>query len=330
MRKPPTFVKAYTRDFSIIMEEAWYHALSCGMWKRIGQRIPVGYPNFYRLNHGIIEVWENTDFIQRILGAVGKKSKDTVFYDNLLIDYAVLVEMLKDTTVSDKAYLDTLFEAISIFAIIWYGILDEKTDRNIKDTLVAVRDRDTIFDTNDKNVRKRVARKYPEFRRFATTLLKKELLNTPPRVALLKKRQQEFIVIPGKYAGSISLDTFATKYHFSLAFFSHPKDRVIKGTVANRGKAIGSVRIIRKKRDVQDMQRGEILISPMTTPDVFPAMRKALAVVTDEGGMLCHAAIMSRELHIPCIIGTKVASEVYRNGDTVEVDAIKGIIKKLH
>jgi pyruvate,water dikinase len=58
-------------------------------------------------------------------------------------------------------------------------------------------------------------------------------------------------------------------------------------------------------------------------------MKKAVAIVTDEGGVLCHAAIISRELNIPCVVGTKIATQSLSDGDLVEVDAYKGVIKKL-
>ena len=67
----------------------------------------------------------------------------------------------------------------------------------------------------------------------------------------------------------------------------------------------------------------------MTRPDFMPLMRKAKAVITDEGGITCHAAIVSRELGIPCIIGTKIATKVLKDGDMVEVDANKGIVRKI-
>ena len=77
------------------------------------------------------------------------------------------------------------------------------------------------------------------------------------------------------------------------------------------------------------MKDGEILVAPMTSPDYIVAMRKASAIVTDVGGLMSHAAIISRELGIPCIVGTKIATQVLKDGDLVEVDANKGIIKKL-
>jgi len=65
----------------------------------------------------------------------------------------------------------------------------------------------------------------------------------------------------------------------------------------------------------------------MTRPEFLPAMKKSVAVVTDEGGLTCHAAIVSRELGIPCIIGTKIATKVLKTGDLVEVNANHGVVR---
>jgi pyruvate,water dikinase len=62
----------------------------------------------------------------------------------------------------------------------------------------------------------------------------------------------------------------------------------------------------------------------MTSPDFIPILKKVSAIITDEGGITCHAAIVSRELKIPCIVGTKIATKVLKDGDVVEVDAQKG------
>jgi len=74
------------------------------------------------------------------------------------------------------------------------------------------------------------------------------------------------------------------------------------------------------------MKKGDILVAAMTSPDYILAMKKASAIITDEGGMTCHAAIVSRELGIPCIVNTKIATRVLKDGDLVEVDTKKGVI----
>ncbi|MEK7075794.1 MAG: PEP-utilizing enzyme [Patescibacteria group bacterium] len=101
----------------------------------------------------------------------------------------------------------------------------------------------------------------------------------------------------------------------------------IQGATAHSGRAKGTVRIINSSEDMDKMKQGDVLVSMATTPSVVPAMKKASAIVTDEGGLTCHAAIVSRELGIPCVIGTKIATKVFKDGDVVEVDAGKGVIK---
>jgi phosphoenolpyruvate synthase/pyruvate phosphate dikinase len=102
---------------------------------------------------------------------------------------------------------------------------------------------------------------------------------------------------------------------------------VLKGNTAFPGNARGIVRIINVLEDITEFNQGDILVSLNTNPDLVPAIKKAGAIVTDEGGIMCHAAIVSREFKIPCVIGTKVATKVLKNGDLVEVDADKGIVK---
>jgi phosphohistidine swiveling domain-containing protein len=100
----------------------------------------------------------------------------------------------------------------------------------------------------------------------------------------------------------------------------------IKGNVACRGFVKGRVRILHNTKQLNSFKEGEILVTAMTTPEYVPIMRLASAIVTDEGGISCHAAIVSRELKIPCVIGTKNATKVLKDGDIVEVDAGKGIV----
>ena len=77
------------------------------------------------------------------------------------------------------------------------------------------------------------------------------------------------------------------------------------------------------------MRQGDVLVSTATNIDLVPAMKKAAAIVTDVGGVTCHAAVVSRELKVPCVIGTKVATKWLRDGDLVEVDAAEGVVKKI-
>lgn len=101
----------------------------------------------------------------------------------------------------------------------------------------------------------------------------------------------------------------------------------ISGNVGCKGKAKAYVRVILSEDDFSKFQEGEILVTSMTRPEFVPLMKKSKAIITDEGGVACHAAIVSRELNIPCIVGTKNATRILKDGDLVEVDADKGIVR---
>jgi pyruvate, water dikinase len=99
---------------------------------------------------------------------------------------------------------------------------------------------------------------------------------------------------------------------------------VVRGLAASAGSAVGPVRILLTPQQGASLQAGEVLVAPMTNPDWVPTMRRAAALVTDGGGMTCHAAIVSRELGVPCVVGTHNATSVLRDGEVVLVDGAKG------
>ena len=101
---------------------------------------------------------------------------------------------------------------------------------------------------------------------------------------------------------------------------------LVKGLGAAPGAASGEVRVIASLDDASGLGEGEILVTRMTAPDWVPLMRRAAAIVTDSGGMTCHAAIVSRELGIPCVVGTSEGTTVLRDGELVTVDATRGVV----
>ncbi len=105
---------------------------------------------------------------------------------------------------------------------------------------------------------------------------------------------------------------------------------LIKGKTSYPGKVVGNVKLILgNKLNNLEFKEGDILVAMSTNPELLPIMKKSGAIVTDEGGITSHAAIISRELKIPCIIGTKIATKVLKDRDLVEVNANKGIVKIL-
>jgi len=155
------------------------------------------------------------------------------------------------------------------------------------------------------------------------------LRNKKVSPAEIIKRQNNFYVYldPKKYKETHFSGETAEK--LARPYIERKVDanlKEFKGLVVNRGKVKGRVRVLFSPGQAKRMKPGEILVAPMTSPEYIVALRKAAAVVTDEGGMTCHAAIVSRELGIPGIVGTKIATKVLHDGDLVEVDADKGIV----
>ncbi|PIN86593.1 hypothetical protein COV19_03680 [Candidatus Woesearchaeota archaeon CG10_big_fil_rev_8_21_14_0_10_44_13] len=103
----------------------------------------------------------------------------------------------------------------------------------------------------------------------------------------------------------------------------------VRGFAASRGIITGKAKIILNTNDFGKLEAGDILITTMTSVDFIPVMEKVAAFVTNEGGITCHASIVSREMNKPCVIGTKIATKIFKDGDLVEVDADKGIVRKI-
>jgi len=110
---------------------------------------------------------------------------------------------------------------------------------------------------------------------------------------------------------------------------SQPEDDMLElaGQIACQGKVQGKARIIFDPSKEAQFDKGDILVTINSNPTFMSLIKKCSAIVTDEGGMTCHASIISREMNIPCIVGTKVATKVLHDDDLIEVDANKGIVK---
>lgn len=101
---------------------------------------------------------------------------------------------------------------------------------------------------------------------------------------------------------------------------------LVRGLGAAPGRASGPVRVFSSFADARRLGDGDVLVTHMTAPDWVPLMRRAAAIVTDSGGMTCHAAIVSRELGLPCVVGTGDATQKLRDGEVVTVDATRGVV----
>lgn len=101
----------------------------------------------------------------------------------------------------------------------------------------------------------------------------------------------------------------------------------IDGIIASPGRAIGRVKVVLNSHDINKVHKNDILVAVMTSPDYVIGMKKAAAIITDEGGITCHAAIVSRELGIPCVVGTKIATKYLKDNEVIEVNANHGSVR---
>ncbi len=154
----------------------------------------------------------------------------------------------------------------------------------------------------------------------------------------IKRRKEfvSFVQINGKF--DVASGNDAMNKIDNLLSSSRPKkeQKVLKGNVASIGSpsvVTATARIIRLgndselREDINRFQKGEIIVTIMTQPNMVPIMKKAAAVITDEGGICSHAAIISREFNIPCIVGTRAATKIIKNGDKVTIDTSEGIVR---
>lgn len=146
----------------------------------------------------------------------------------------------------------------------------------------------------------------------------------------LEERWRHSIIVPNKKSYNVLIGEDAEEFLKGKLVKDEIKDKEnIKGQVAQSGKVVGPVKLIFGPQHNGKIKEGDILVSTATSPQLLPAMQRAAAFITDVGGITSHAAIVARELKKPCIVGTKIATQVLKDGDLVEVDAEQGIVKIL-
>jgi len=275
--------------------------------------IPFGYdgPNAWDSKHfaqRIEEYRKNTDKTKRKLKEMIKREKDLkqkakrVLADNKIDrDGHRLVHILQSTAVwtDERKMLE-----FQIF--FWYSNILAELGRRYDLSVVQLK---YLF-TNEL---KRLEKDALKFKKIAEQRISKE-----------------FMTISND--GDIRIAEGAEKQKIKKIIERQSQKGDIRGNVACRGtetKYIASVKILRSSKECAKVQQGEILVATMTTPDYVPAMDRALGFITDEGGVTCHAAIVAREMNKPCIIGTKNATQILKDGNRVEMDVTTGAVKIL-
>ncbi len=329
-----TFTKAYTRNFSIIMQQAWFAANKESLIPKLGLlEYPYNPPYLYFMKEGVEEVWENTKANRWLLKkSIEKFKSDNKFFPELYKRYFDRLPEIEKwwkkeiSNVKDlEKFIGLVYEGVSDFVVIYRVLMDEKVPKDIRKLAAKFREKDVFFAECNAAIWRALKNIYPGLGYLAVYITRDELGKKFDRNEL-EKRNKGFALIPDIFQGTISFNELINKFpEYRFEIEKGEKDKGgLKGQIAYQGKVSGKVRIVKRADQAEKVVEGEIIVSPMTTPDFAPAMKKAAGFVTDEGGITCHAAIIAREMKKPCIIGTKTATQFFQDGDMIEVDATVG------
>lgn len=212
-----------------------------------------------------------------------------------------LLKILPETRMELSNFVDKIWKIYD--KILDFIVEYESTTRKKLDSLISSEIEDILKGKND--------------------LLKQDLEERAFAMTIIDNKIETHI---GKEAEKIKTELYKQKEETLL------EKKELQGMPACKGKAKGKV-VLLKERDYKKFseilsnRKDFVLVTFMTRPEIVPFLKKARAIVTNEGGITCHAAIISRELNIPCIVGTKKATDILKDGDEVEVDANTGIVR---
>src|SRR3989344_7699450 len=278
------------------------------------------------INTGM-RVKNEKDFFERV-------SKEFVSLTNELVPYCEgkkKIESLKEWEWFYKKWIEWWAPMAIIFVL-----PESKTaPESIRERALALRAQTEKYsDSGDHLVMEYLYKQYPKYKELVEFMTPDEILHieelTDAQINEIKDRQNGYLFFNGTLYARNELDSITAKYKIRLDEPHIQSSSEIKGSCASRGKVTGAVIVIYGKKDLARVTSNSILVTEMTSPDYVPYLKKVAAIVTDEGGVNCHAAIVSREMNIPCIIGTKIATQVLKDDDRVEVDADNGIVKILN
>lgn len=335
------YVKEFARNYSLFQVVAYteFNRRSASEFNIV---VDTGHPLFVYTGGPLADIYYPEGELKKIFGQFGKMAADVDYFRGVVLKFFKVIDEIKpyfekQRSARNLEELRYVYELYMDFgygeAAIWVAPLVENLSKELKTEALSAREqtqnltslRDELFDYN-------LSKLFPELGELAHFVLPKSIFGGKTVSEFLREAveyQKGFIFFDGNiYTGQ--QDKILRKLNIELEDGT-PTEKVnsINGQSASQGIVRGRVKIILTNKDIHKISRGDILVSPMTRPDFIPAMRKAAAFITDEGGITCHAAIVSREMKKPCIIGTKIATKVLKDGDLVEVNANNGIVKLL-
>ncbi|MEK6889871.1 MAG: PEP-utilizing enzyme [Nanoarchaeota archaeon] len=305
------------------------------------------YENIVFLNKGKDKtvVYFDLDEVKKDLEEILRRLKKKGFIDEIIKDYMKHWEILfqyvqkkkKLNNIKDlRLFYETWLNWWHSMATLFLLADIETVPLEIREKSLEIRKKHEKYSEEGNNLFLDFFKaKFPDYANLVEVVTPEEVFSLENRkfsdkkLLSIKERLKGWALINGKVYPINELDNELKENNLVLVEPEANKSEEIKGNVAYKGLIKGYARLISSKSDLDLLRKGEILVSEMTHPGYVPFLNKVSAIVTDEGGIVCHAAIVSREMKIPCIVGTKIATKLLRTGDLIEVDANKGTIKIL-
>jgi len=328
---PLILPKIYTREFPLILNEIWGRAYT----DFLGVRLQTQPRQIFIIQGGLVTTYRNPALAGELRGIFVARRQDNPrylsdFYDEYLKRFAAL----RISWNKDYLHRYELADFIEKMVLFWPAVyasvhLAGHPEFSAADQELMLKLRTKIDIAADKasdiNIRS-LQRLYPDLGELAAAVSTADFRNDHIDIGALRVLfARPAVLAEGVMISDEDFARLKQKYDFTLA--SDDVDvsvSIISGQTACPGQASGRVCLILRRSEMNNIKEGDILVTTMTTPDFLPAMKRAAAFVTDEGGVTCHAAIIAREMKKPCVIGTRVATKLLQDGDRVTVDADKG------
>lgn len=347
------WVKFLTRDIPFIRNAIIINSYVDGYKKDIGWHYNPGVSIFkkgiahiYRSNEGtslnaqaFLRIKDKEEFFERIIKEIKPVRKKT------LENIKVCENRLKNNKLEYKELLDIFNLLFSTFKAFWNfqffpmglefslnSVGKQDVVLKYKKYMVDIREQSQYITIKLEDlidiVLKGIAKsknlsyeliKYTTPREIINNDLNKTILNQRKEISVQMVKDNKYLVFQDKEAKEVD--------SLIISLEEKVSSKEVKGSPAYKGKVKGIARVILYRKDLDKIKEGEILVTPMTEAFYTPYLKKVKGIVTNEGGITCHAAIISREMKIPCIIGTRNATKILKTGDRVELDAKKGIVK---
>jgi len=284
----------------------------------------------FEVKNDLLFYYYNKKGIDWKIQEAGKANRKKVIKKSLEI-FSSIKEIILKEKILNLNQLRDFTSKIRIFWVwldcLWWMI--EYCDKNKLEMvdLMGVRKETEYFMPGLSAVlRKSIVNIYPKLSKYKNVLLLREVISESiPSAEELKKRLVGCVYAEGRVF--LSIDDFKKSFSVRIDESIPEKSGELYGQTAYAGKVRGIARIISGRKDMAKFNFGEIIVSSTTTPDYLPIMKKSGAIISEHGGAICHAAITSRELKIPCVVGVKFATKVIQDGDMVEVDADNGVVR---